>query len=240
MWHKDDYMSRHTDTTAGDADALRECFKIKPVTRFDDLCRALRCSPRTVFRVLKRVDYLTSFSHTGRYFTLGTVPRFDEHGLWFHDQVGFSQDGTLRSTLVRLIEQSPAGATHEELQTIVRLRVHDTLRLLVAARLVGRELLDAVFVYLHSDPQKARSQISRRHQLRAKHSAQPSLDPGQVIAVLLAVIRQPRATAGQLAASLALHGTSVTERQVEETFARYELGKKTAGSRSRRSKRRED
>lgn len=232
-------MSRHHDTPASDAaaEALRKLFEERPVAQLEDLSRALHCSSRTVFRVLKRVGYLTSFSHTGRYFTLTAVPRFDERGLWFHEHVGFSRQGTLRSTLVRLVEQSSAGATHEELQDVVRIRVHDTLRLLVNAGLVGRELLDALFVYLDINPAKARSQMDQRRRLLAKDATCPPLDAGRVISVLLAVIRQPRATAGQLSASLALQGTSVTERQVQETFARYSLGKKTERSRSRHSKR---
>jgi hypothetical protein len=219
------------------ADALREWFRAHPVAQLDDLCRALHASGRTVFRVLKRVGYRSSFSHAGRYFTLVDVPRFDQRGLWFHEDVGFSREGTLRSTLVRLVVQAPAGATHEELQATVRLRVHDTLRSLAQAGLVVRELVDALFVYLNANPRAARAQRAERRRLFAARSAAPlpPLDPARVIEVLLAVIRQPRATASQVAASLGTRGFAIDEKQVEETFARYELGKKTARSRSRRS-----
>src|SRR5712691_2802021 len=36
----------------------------------------------TVFRKLKPLDYLTSYSHRGRYYTLREIARFDDHGLW--------------------------------------------------------------------------------------------------------------------------------------------------------------
>lgn len=48
-------------------------------------------SRMTVFRRLKRVGYLTSYTHAGRYYTLLEIPRFDEFGLWFHQQIGFSR-----------------------------------------------------------------------------------------------------------------------------------------------------
>jgi hypothetical protein len=232
-------MSRHYATPAGDAavDALRACFEERPVVVLSDLCRALHASARTVFRVLNRVGYLTSFSHTGRYFTLQTVPRFDERGLWFYEGVGFSRQQTLRATLVRLVKQSVAGATHDELQAIVRLRVHDTLRLLVRAGLIRRELVEPLFVYLDSDSSRARSQLARRHKMVSEQDATPPLDPARVIEVLLSVIRRPHATPGQIAEALSLRGLSVAQAQVEQTFARYELGKKTASSRSTRSKR---
>lgn len=239
MWHDYDMKSRNHAVPASDAavDALRKRFEAQPVAELGDLSRTLHTSTRTVFRVLKKVGYLSSFSHAGRYYTLADVPRFDERGLWFYEHVGFSRERTLRSTLVSLIERSPAGSTHEELQIIVRLRVHDTLRSLVHGGLVGREIVEALFVYVDADPAAARSQMDRRRQLLAARAAapQPPLDAARVIDVLLAVIRQPHATPSQVAASLRLRGIVLSEKQVEETFARYELGKKTG--RSRRSRR---
>ena len=36
----------------------------------------------TVFRKLRELNYLTSYSHRGRYYTLTEVARFDADGLW--------------------------------------------------------------------------------------------------------------------------------------------------------------
>ena len=44
----------------------------------------------TVFRKLKPLDYLTSFSHRCRYYTVREIARFDDHGLWSRADVGFS------------------------------------------------------------------------------------------------------------------------------------------------------
>jgi hypothetical protein len=63
------------------------------------------------------------------------------------------------------------------------------------------------------------------------------LDPARVIEVLLAVIRAPRAAADRVARDLRERGLGVTDAQVIEAFARHDLGKKTARSRSRRSRR---
>lgn len=235
-------MSRNIITTgsAGSVavDVLRTWFQDHPVAELGDLRRVLRASAPTVFRVLKRVGYRSSFSHAGRYYTLADTPRFDARGLWFHEHVGFSRDGTLRSTLVRLVEQAPAGSTHEELQNTVHLRVYDTLRSLVAVGLIGRELVDALFIYLANDRATAKAQLTKRREMLAVRDAAPlaPLDTARVIDVLLAVIRQPRATAAQIAVSLRRRGFAMTDEQVEATFEHYALGKKTARSPSRRSR----
>jgi len=108
-------------------------FQRRSIADLPDLRRLLSASGRTVLRALEGLGYHTSFSHTGRYYTLQGIPRFDALGLWFCEDIGFSAEGTLRATIVRLVEHTPAGYTHEELSSVLRLRVHDTLLDLVEA-----------------------------------------------------------------------------------------------------------
>jgi hypothetical protein len=138
-----------------------------------------------------------------------------------------------------MIRDAAGGHTHEELQATLRLRVHDTLLDLVEDRRITRERLEVLYVYLDGHPRTAKRQLAnRREQLQQAREAiapPPPLDSARVIDVLLAVIRDPRASAMKVAARLGCRGLVVTEAQVEEIFGRYELGKKTAHSRSRRS-----
>src|SRR5437764_14332236 len=112
--------------------ALHNPFRNRPVALLSDLRQALQTPSRTaVFRVLSSLGYLASYSHAGRYYPLKRIPQFDPRGLWHYRQIGFSSQRTLRATLVHLVETSPAGQTHEELQDVLLLRVHNTLRILV-------------------------------------------------------------------------------------------------------------
>jgi len=61
--------------------ALRRLFRKSLVADLDALFETLHTHSRmTVLRRLKDVGYLSSFTHTGRYYTLADIPRFDEHG----------------------------------------------------------------------------------------------------------------------------------------------------------------
>jgi hypothetical protein len=219
---------------------LRARFDRLPIAELRDLERALRSSGRTVARALKKLGYHSSFSHGGRFYTLVDIPRFDRHGLWFHEDVGFSRDGTLLATLERLVRTAAAGQTHEELRSMLRLRVQNSVRMLAEAGRVGRELVESMYVYVDPDPSRARSQLAKRRAfvppIEAAAALTP-LDPARVIDVLVLVIQRPRATASQIATTLRTRGLDLSEAQVEEVFARYALGKKTARSRSRRSRR---
>lgn len=223
---------------------LEKLFRRRPVVPLHALQRALGRSTRTVFRVLDRLGYLSSYSHAGAYYTLRAIPQFDAHGLWFHGEVRFSKHGTLRATVVVLVCEAPAGYQHEELEAILGLRVHDTLRSLVEARALGRERVAAVYVYLAPDAERAAAQLEARRRLaqapppRVAAAAPPAaLDLSRVVEVLVAVIHAPKDEAATIAARLRAGGVAVTDEQVTAVFAQYALQKKTARSRSPRSRR---
>jgi hypothetical protein len=221
---------------------LERLLRRKPIATLAEMQRSLGSSTRTVLRALKRTGYLTSYSHAGRYYTLSRLPKFDAAGLWFFGEIRFSRHRTLRATVVVLVKQSPAGHTHEELEVLLRLRVHDTLRSLVKDKDLARERVTDVYVYLHPDRRVAAAQLTRRREMAVPSVPLPPaatgpLDPARVIDVLVAVIHSPKEDAHAIAEHLRARGVPITGEQVEGVFAAYGLEKKTARSRSRRSRR---
>jgi len=225
--------------------ALDKLFERKGVAQLSELRRALGVRSRTtVFFALKAAGYCTSYSHAGRYYTLAHIPCFDAHGLWSRGEVRFSKHGTLRATVVVQVRQAPGGHTHEELHVVLGLRVHDTLRSLVEDGHLGRERVEAVYIYTDTDPERAASQLEQRRRTNAPtpvsgatQTPPPPLDLSGVVDILVAVIHSPKDDAATVAARLRLGGLAVTDEQVEAVFAQYGLGKKTARYRSKRSRR---
>jgi len=80
-------------------DTLRTLLLRDKIATLDELKQALGSSVDvTIFRKLKALDYLTSYSHRGRYYTLREIARFDDRGLWSQAEVWFSHFGTLLAT----------------------------------------------------------------------------------------------------------------------------------------------
>ena len=216
--------------------ALDELYRTKRVALLDDLREALGTDSRTtIFRVLSAAGYLTSYSHAGRYYTLKRIPKFDSHGIWLLRGIGFSRHGTLRATVIHLVETSPAGQTHSELQDLLQLRVHDTLRLLIQDHALSRKQFQDAYLYLSSKPRRASAQWAQRQQLAAA-AVPEQLEPSRIIDVLVDVVRHPSDDASAVSARLRGLGHAVTAEQVEAVFTHYDL-KKTARSRSRHLKR---
>jgi len=207
--------------------ALRAFFKKNRLAMLPDIYAVLGTTSRmSVFRRLRELDYLSSFSHAGRYYTLPTVADFDPQGLWFYDEIGFSRFGHLKETVIHLVDQSVAGKTHEELETPLRVRVHNALLDLVRSGKITREAFEGVFVYLSRQPGRAKQQLVRRRE-GAGDSAQDIVPDAMVIEVLAEIIRSNRVDIDQRAilTGLAHRGIRLTERQLNRLCTRLGLKK---------------
>ena len=224
------------------APQLRGLFRTTPVMLMSDLERTVAGrSRRSLFRDLSALGYLSSYTHTGRYYTLRAVPDFDADGLWRYQGIGFSRDGTLKATVRRLVDTSEAGRTQRELQRRLGVRVHNPLLELVERKQLGREPIESEYVYVAAARRRAAMQLGCRRALVAAGlpttTAPP--EPTREVEVLLEVIHGTvvRLDAREVAARLVARGVAVTAAQVAEVFRRHGVVKKTAPSRSPRSRR---
>jgi len=217
--------------------ALQNLFRKRLVADLGVLFDALDTRSRmSVFRRLREIGYFSSYTHTGRYYTLADIPEFDDFGLWYHQAIGFSRFGTLKATVVQLVEDADAGCTHSELEALLRLRVYNTLLLLVHAGQVHREPVGGTYVYLSIDEERASRQLDARRR-QATQAVRPSHLPPDDI-VLLVVVEALHASDGLaaapvVAARLAARGKDVAAAQVEQVYEHFGLepGKKTAAPR---------
>jgi len=222
--------------------ALLRLFQKQKVADLDQLFATIHTRSRmTVFRRLTRIGYHSSYSHAGRFYTLRRVPEFDTDGLWQHEGIGFSAAGTLKQTVVVLVEKAEDGRLHRELQARLGLRVQNTLADLVGHGQLGRDRFEGEYLYVSAQAERAAVQVTRRREMGTgvmPAEAPVEVEPSLVLEVLLEVIHGAglEADAEQVAGRLAARGVSANVAQVAEVFRRYGVEKKTARSRSRRSR----
>jgi len=221
--------------------ALRNLFRRSPIAQLDALYRALKTRSRmSVFRRLSLLGYLTSYTHTARYYTLREIPQFDEFGLWHYGGVGFCRAGTLKAAVAELVEKSEAGRTHREVQDMLRVRVRNELLNHVRAGQMGRRLLDDKhWLYVSAEPARAAKQWARR-QAQGERAAEAlgPLTSAVTIEVLVEVLLASRVHVSpqEVAGRLSRRGVTVALQHVEWVFERYDLGKKKRGPASPRSR----
>jgi hypothetical protein len=187
----------------------------------------LRCSRSTILRRLAEHGYYSSYNHSGKFFTIPEVARFDSHGLWNCKTARFSKYGSLKDSLVYLVESSSQGMTHEELASLLAVRVHNPLLELTRDGTLRRERIGPTFVYLHA---KRTRQTEQRRRRKAAMPRRLAVHPThrQTIATLLELIQDPQATREQIVRRCRRGGVSISPQVVDAVFERYELDKKRA------------
>ena len=100
-------------------DDLTKPFAKDPIWTLTALAQQINYSEVSVRRFLKRIGYLRSFTHNGKFYTLKTMATFNAQGIWRYEQTGFSKHGTLMQTIDYLIHKSPMGLSAAELTGIL-------------------------------------------------------------------------------------------------------------------------
>ncbi len=112
----------------------------------------------TVYRKLRQLSYLTSYSHQGKYYTLEELADFDAFGLWHFDVARFSKNGTLLQTSQTLIDKAENGYSLVELRSLVGVDVKETVLQLQRQHRIHREEIAGRYVYFSADPKRRRQQ----------------------------------------------------------------------------------
>ena len=116
----------------------------------------------TLFRKLAQLEYLSSYSHRGKFYTLATIARFSKLGLWSCQSVWFSRFGNLLQTAETLVARSEAGYSAAELKDILHVKTKHALTQLVRDERLQRKKRDSVYVYLSVENAVARKQEKAR------------------------------------------------------------------------------
>jgi len=193
---------------------LVQVLRKKTIATMADMKAALGTQvDMTVFRKLRDIEYLTSYSHAGRFYALRELVQFDERGLWSHHEVRFSKSGSLIDTAERFVLEAEGGLFAPELSADLQVEVKDALLKLVRDERIAREEFSGL--YLYCSPDGAR----RRQQILTRRSAVPEEPFGAV----------PSSTSAETRAAIVLFLTSLNEKQ-RRLFAGLESMRHGRGS----------
>ena len=168
IWAKSLIMN----TTKYHLQALRQFFEQHKIATLDQLREALGNPARcTVFRKLSDLQYLSSYSHRGKYYTLSSIARFSEQGLWSFRSVWFSRFGNLLQTCQAFVHHSEAGYSASELKDILQIKTKHALTKLVRDGRLVRETFNSVYVYLSAQKDVGSRQIKARKALLQQSAA---------------------------------------------------------------------
>jgi hypothetical protein len=175
-------------------DRLERLLRDQKVATMPQLKSALGTSVTfTVLRKLAPLGYRTSYSHCGTYYTLDSIARYDEQGLWSYGDIHFSRHGTLLNTAAALVTAAPAGYFTDELDAVVHVATKDALRHLVQQDRLCRRELTGRYLYCALERQRRQEQWAAR---QAQQRPDDTLQAAMVLFSSLLDEQQRRLYAG--------------------------------------------
>lgn len=201
----------------------------KKVLTLQYLSRYFNVSVRTIQRMISPLDTIRSYDHNGRYFSLEKLARFNSMGIWEYNSIHFSRFGTLKNTLVAIINKSNQGMDASQIKDVLGMDTRSFLFQYKNVSGIKREKVGSHYVYFSSEPEQFSRQLSNRKQGLVS-LAQAPLEGIAAISVLVETIKHPDFTFEQLSKHLGKQGIKIKPGTIEDFFVFYGIEKKTPDS----------
>ena len=203
---------------------LAELFKQEKCYTIDELSRRLNYSLISIRRFLKVIGYYSSFTHNSKWYTLRSIPSFNQNGIWFYQDIGFCKHGNLNQTIGRFINKSFQGLTAKDLFDILSVPCHPVLNQMYKNKKIDRFNTPKGFVYLSVSESKKRLQLKRLQVLTPPKKIE-SLNPQTAVYVLVEFIKNPKASFFELSIAVNKKGVKASPQAVAQLFIDYDLKK---------------
>lgn len=204
---------------------LNELFALQCCWTIEQLATALDYSAISIRRFLKQLGYFSSFTHNSKWYTLSSIPEFDNNGLWFYTNIGFSRHGNLKQNIVHFINKSCQGISAKQLAEILSIPCHAVLNHMYNRGTIDRFKSTSGLVYLSSTERKKKQQLMRFQSLQVTVTATQDLTPQAAVYVLVEYIKNPQASFDELAQAVARRQVIATPKAIARFFDKHDLKK---------------
>ena len=141
------------------AASIARLLRRRTMATMDELKAALGSSvDLTVFRKLRTLSYLASYSHRGRFYALLEAAAFDPRGLWTCRGVHFSRFGSLVDTVEVFVNRAGRGYLASELASELQVAVKEPLLTLVRGGRLTRVDVAGRYLYCSAERDRRREQ----------------------------------------------------------------------------------
>ena len=205
----------------------KTCIYLKKIKAFtiDQLASSLNCSIPSARLKLKQWNSYTSYNRNGRFYTLPSIPSFDEHGLWQCHGSYFSRHGNLKKTIIRVVHDSSSGLTGKELGVLLDLSPQSFLHHFRTVPGMYREKHGGVYIYFSDNAATYQKQM--QHRLNGEGAAEPPLCDADVVIILATLLKHPSLSLEEITVLPELQAYRFSAGVIREWLNRHDLLKKT-------------
>lgn len=208
-------------------ESIRTMISEKKVVSFTSMSRSVLCSAVTLRRDLNALQATTSYTHRGSYLTLPDIPVFNEHGIWFFKDIGFSKFSSSLELIVDVIENSKNGITQGEIESLLKVGISKQIQILMEQKPLQRVKFGAKYVYLPqaiAENKGTRLRVIGSRQIEEYYKQELKL--GDVIAVLKVVLQEGKIEMKLLKRWIKKYSLTIPITKLERVILKYNLNEK--------------
>jgi hypothetical protein len=197
----------------------------KKVFTFDQLISMLKCSVRSGRNKLKEWQAYSSYNKNGSYYTLPTVPHFDKNGLWQHKDFYFSQNRSVKNTIVFIVNRSSSGLSGSQIGDILKLSPRSFLHHFRSTPGIQREKHDGVYIYFSDNHNVYKRQL--RNRLNSIKSTVKPMSDIDVVLLLVSFIKHNNISINSFMDLPEVKEKKLSADAIKHFFDQHDLQKKT-------------
>ena len=202
-------------------------FKKKQIVTIQDLMKFSQLSLNSVKRRLSSWKTYNSYNYNGSYYVLPEIAKFNSDGIWESHGVYFSQYGTLKQTVVHLVNNSKLGLKHSELEVLLGIPCHSALSgYFKNSPHLNRELENGRYVYFSKEPEVYLEQTQKRKEFQQSQASVKLPRDENAIVILVELIKHPTDTLVQLTKRVRRRGITISIDKVRNLLQYHGLFEK--------------
>jgi len=202
-----------------------QAFERKKVIVIKDLTEILKKSVRTAHSRLKQWGAINSYNMNGCYYTLPSIARFDQFGLWHYRDIHFSKYGNLKETLISLVENSENGLDSNQIGQLLKLDSRSFLSHFNNIKQLYREKINGRFIYFATDKVVYQQQKQKRTVQKSGKQFNSVKDSTGIL-LLVERIKNPDLDEADLAKHLRKQGVRIKPEAISNFFFSHGIKKK--------------
>lgn len=210
-------------------DFVSATLKKEKVFTLQRLTSLLNCSRRTAQTKLSLWKTFTSYNHNSKFYAFPEIPQFNIHGLWCYKNIAFSENGTLKKTIIHLVNSSEAGLTGKELGALLGLSPQNFVHHFKNCVGICREKHGGVYIHF-SDQAGRYAQQTKRRLVVGDPVGKDTITEGDAIVILVAILNHHSISPKEIIVLPEVNERGISELAVQNFLQSHGIVKKILDS----------
>lgn len=204
--------------------SIKNYIQTNKACSFKDILKNIDCSLITLRRDIVQLKGITSYTHQGQFITIPGIPVFDEIGIWFYNDIGFTKYGSSLELIINIINKREKGITKELLEEIIGIKISQQIQVLLRRNKLNRVKVGNKYCYISEKLAKNKIQ---RIKLLDTNQMEEYYDEKVKISDLIAVLRiallESKIEIHALGKLIKKYSLTVPIKKIEQLLLKYNL-----------------